>query len=643
MWPASHSRALAHVEDLQRRVAVAALVQLVDVDALDALDGALLLAPARHAAGEVAADARACRRRRELGRARARRRRRGRRTRPRWSRSASQASLVPKPARSVGMQTAPGMCASSNCRSVRTSTTQRAVARAAARPGAASSGSTSTPSVSSGPRLSVDDRAGSSAAAGRARRARARRTRPRRRSRSSGVVRALEADRRGDLHVHPGPAAQRAAEVAGPDLDVVGQRRAACSCSERKMPRAPSAFSTARSGRAMSPTNSVSPVSTAHGSSPRARVDQRERGVLGPVAGRVQRARRAASPSSSSQPSSNGSCVVVGRGVAVDVDRRAGRGREPAVAGDVVGVVVGLEHVLDAHAHVAREREVLVDLEARVDDRGDARVLVADQVGGAAEVVVGDLAEDHREARRDYPARPLAWRPSPPASPSCARSRPRRSTSCARSPPSSSGPVLLFSGGKDSIVLLRARREGVPARRRSRSRSCTSTPGHNFPEVLEFRDRRVARARRAADRRLGAGLDRRRARVEEDRPGRLAQPAADRRRCSTRSREHGFDAAFGGARRDEERARAKERVLLVPRRARPVGAARPAPRAVEPLQRRASRRGEHVRVFPLSQLDRARRLALHRAPRSSSCRRSTSPTSARCSSATGCCSPTPSA
>ena len=57
--------------------------------------------------------------------------------------------------------------------------------------------------------------------------------------------------------------------------------------------------------------------------------------------------------------------------------RRDGRGGEAAVAGDVVGVVVGLEHVLDPDAHVAREREVILDLELRVDDRGDAGVLVA--------------------------------------------------------------------------------------------------------------------------------------------------------------------------------------------------------------------------------------------------------------------------
>ena len=79
----------------------------------------------------------------------------------------------------------------------------------------------------------------------------------------------------------------------------------------------------------------------------------------------------------------------------MDVDDRAGGGREPAVAGDVVGVGVGLEHVLDRHAEVAREAQVLVDVEPRIDDRGDPRVVVADQVGGAAEIVVGDLSEDH--------------------------------------------------------------------------------------------------------------------------------------------------------------------------------------------------------------------------------------------------------
>jgi len=62
---------------------------------------------------------------------------------------------------------------------------------------------------------------------------------------------------------------------------------------------------------------------------------------------------------------------------------------------DVVGVVVGLEDVLDRDPYVAGELEVPVDLELRVDDCGHAGVVVADQVGGAAEVIVGNLSEDH--------------------------------------------------------------------------------------------------------------------------------------------------------------------------------------------------------------------------------------------------------
>ena len=144
----------------------------------------------------------------------------------------------------------------------------------------------------------------------------------------------------------------------------------------------------------MSPTNSESPVSTAHGSSPRA-VSMSAKAVCSGRWPGVCRARTHDAPSASSQPSSKGSWSYSGAAVAVDVDRRArGRG-QPPVAGHVVGVVVGLEHVLDLDAHVARQAQVLVDLQARVDDRGDPRVLVADQVGGAAEVVVGDLAEDH--------------------------------------------------------------------------------------------------------------------------------------------------------------------------------------------------------------------------------------------------------
>jgi hypothetical protein len=141
-------------------------------------------------------------------------------------------------------------------------------------------------------------------------------------------------------------------------------------------------------------------------------VDEGEGRVLGTVAGSVQRAH--AHRAQCELPAVVERLVLVVRvGVAVDVDRRArGRG-EPAVSGDVVGVVMGLEDVLDPHAHVAGQREVLLDVELGVDDGGDAGVLVADQVRGAAEVVVGDLAEDHQDSLRvrGRPARDQAITP----------------------------------------------------------------------------------------------------------------------------------------------------------------------------------------------------------------------------------------
>ena len=160
----------------------------------------------------------------------------------------------------------------------------------------------------------------------------------------------------------------------------------------------------------MSPTNSVSPVSTAHGSLAAGRVDQREGRVLGPVAGRVHRAH--AHGSERELPAVVERLVVVlGLRAAVDVDDRAGGRGQAAVPGDVVGMVVRLEDVLDRHGHVAREAQVLADLELGIDDRGHARVLVPDQVGSTAEVVVGYLAEDHGERRRRE-AQDFRWRRS---------------------------------------------------------------------------------------------------------------------------------------------------------------------------------------------------------------------------------------
>jgi sulfate adenylyltransferase subunit 2 len=158
-------------------------------------------------------------------------------------------------------------------------------------------------------------------------------------------------------------------------------------------------------------------------------------------------------------------------------------------------------------------------------------------------------------------------------------------------------PVLLFSGGKDSIVLLRLAEKAFRPARFPFPLLHVDT-GENFPEALEFRDRRIAQlGERLIVARVQDSIDAGRV-VEE------TGPRASRNRLQTTTlldaiAAHRFDAAIGGARRDEERSRAKERIFSFrddfghwdPKNQRPE---------LWNLYNTQTRPGEHVRVFPLA-------------------------------------------
>ena len=159
-------------------------------------------------------------------------------------------------------------------------------------------------------------------------------------------------------------------------------------------------------------------------------------------------------------------------------------------------------------------------------------------------------------------------------------------------------PVLLFSGGKDSAVLLALAVKAFRPGQLPFPVMHVDT-GHNFPEALDYRDRRMAElGERLIVASVQESIDK--GRVAEEEGG----PTASRNRLQTTTlldaiAEHRFDACLGGARRDEDKARAKERVFSF----------RDAEGRWDPSNQRPElwslfngrhRPGEHIRAFPLS-------------------------------------------
>ena len=178
----------------------------------------------------------------------------------------------------------------------------------------------------------------------------------------------------------------------------------------------------------------------------------------------------------------------------------------------------------------------------------------------------------------------------------CGCWKPKRCTSSARSSPNWSGRSCCFPRARTPSSYFAWRRRLFGPLPLPFPVMHVDT-GHNFPEVIEFRDRRVtgdghklivASVQESIDNGPGA----------RPRPQRVAQPGADPH-AARRPGGRGFDAAFGGARRDEERARAKERILSFRDE---FGQWDPRAQRPEPwsLYNGRIKKGEQVRVFPLS-------------------------------------------
>jgi len=157
-------------------------------------------------------------------------------------------------------------------------------------------------------------------------------------------------------------------------------------------------------------------------------------------------------------------------------------------------------------------------------------------------------------------------------------------------------PVLFFSGGKDSIVLLRLAEKAFRPARFPFPLLHIDT-GHNFPEVIAFRDARAAElGERLIVRSVEDSIARGTVRLRSETESRNAAQSVTLLEAIA---EFGFDACIGGARRDEEKARAKERVFSFrdefgqwdPKNQRPE---------LWNLYNTRVHRGEHMRVFPIS-------------------------------------------
>ncbi|MDW3178397.1 MAG: sulfate adenylyltransferase subunit CysD [Acidimicrobiia bacterium] len=158
-------------------------------------------------------------------------------------------------------------------------------------------------------------------------------------------------------------------------------------------------------------------------------------------------------------------------------------------------------------------------------------------------------------------------------------------------------PALMFSGGKDSIVMLRLAEKAFSPAKIPYPVLHIDT-GHNFKEVIDFRDRRTAEVgARLIVASVQDTIDK--GRVSEETGARASRNRLQTTTLLDAIEEHRFDALFGGARRDEEKARAKERVYSFrddfgqwdPKAQRPE---------LWNLYNGRIKMGEHIRVFPIS-------------------------------------------